>query len=144
MTRAPLQDLAQLTAAQKAFEEAQMRRLTEEEAEIRAELAALEQRHRAALALPVSDTVQHRQIGADILWQGWVGRSRHQLHIRLAQALAKKGAALRRLRRAHGRSSAAQELVQTARRETRDEKIRKEIAEDQRLMVLKAAARSES
>lgn len=139
MTRAPLQDLVRLTAARKASEEARMRRLAGEEAEIRAELAALDDRHRRALALPAADMVDQRRIGADILWQGWIGRSRRRLQIRLAQVLAKKGAALRDLRRAHGRCTASEDLLKSADKTVRDRQLKDQIAQEQSLVLIRTA-----
>lgn len=137
MTRAPLKDLVRLTAARKASEEARMRRLAGEEAEIRAELAALDGRHRRALALPAADMVDQRRIGADILWQGWIGRSRRRLQIRLAQVLAKKGAALRDLRLAHGRCTASEDLFKSADMTERDGQLKQQIEREQSLVLMK-------
>lgn len=139
MTRAPLEDLVRLTAARKVSEEARMRRLAAEEAEIRGEIEALDDRHRRALALPPEEMTGQRRIGADILWQAWVSRRRRQLQIRLARTLARKGAALRDLRRAHGRSSASEGILSSAEQAIRNTNSKDGIVEEQRLVILKAA-----
>ena len=62
-----------------------------------------------------------RQIGADVLWQGWVGRTRESLNIELAQILAQKEYMKSALQRAFGKQAAAKELVADAAKQAHDE-----------------------
>lgn len=141
MSRDPLRDLAALTAAVRTAAEAKMRRLAAQEAELREELAALEAKCRAARHLDAGDLMAQQSIGADMLWQGWVNRTRRQLQIRLARVLAMKGAALQELRRAHGRSEAAETLVGQATKTARSDLEKRQIRQEQSLVLLDEARR---
>ncbi len=141
MSPDPLRDLAALAAATRTATEAKMRRLAADEAELREELAALETKCRAARSLNAGDMLAQRSVGADMLWQGWVNRTRRQLQIRLARVLAMKGAALQELRRAHGRSEAAEALVARAARTARNEREKRQIGQEQDLVLLDEARR---
>jgi len=134
-----LQDLARLTAAQKSAQEARMQKLVAEETGIRTQISALDDRHQKARDLPSEQMAGLRQIGADMLWQGWVSRNRRQLQLRLAQVLARKGAAMRDLRLAHGRNSAAESLCHAATAEARENLDKARLQQEQTLMVMQAA-----
>ncbi|MEQ8897797.1 MAG: hypothetical protein RID23_11950 [Roseovarius sp.] len=138
MSRAPLEDLVRITAAARRVEEARMQRLVEEETALRAELDDLDAARRANQALGETDLAASRSVGADMLWQGWVARSRRQLQIRLARVLARKGDALRDLRKAYGRGDAAQSLLDEAGKEEADARTKGRIEQEQSLMILRA------
>lgn len=138
MNRTPLQELASLTGAVQAAEEARMRTLAAEETRIRQKIADLEARQRHVLALDEAELSGPRSVGADILWQEWAGRSRRELQIRLAHALAQKGAALRQLRRAHGRAMATGTLLDKARKAEHAQSEKQRIAREQELILLKS------
>lgn len=144
MSRNALEDLVRLTAAVRQAEEARMQRLAEEETALRAELATLDAARRDAHALSAPELAGPRSVGADILWQGWVSRNRRTLQLRLARVLARKGDALRDLRRAHGRSEAAEALSISARRERHNDWLKAQITEEQRLILLKSGDRDVS
>ena len=139
MTRDTLKDLARLTSAQKSAQEARMQKLISEENEIRRQIADLEESHANARATPPDQMSGLRQIGADILWQGWVSRSRQQLQIKLAQVLARKGAVTRDLRIAHGRNNAAEALCRTAAIQERDNRQKSRVQQEQSLIIMQAA-----
>ena len=138
MTQDPLKELAQLTDALYQAELAKMRVLNEKEAGLRRDLAALEEHRRSNLALPVEQLDGVRQIGADILWQGWVGRTRADLNMRLAQVLAEKGHLMAQVKRAFGKQLAAAEMLEEAQHAKRQhgEKQRWQVMDD--LEVLKS------
>lgn len=136
MSRVTLDDLVRITSAAQRMEEARMHRLTEEESALRAELEALEVAHRANHTLPETDLMATRSVGADILWQGWVSRSRRQLQVRLANVLARKGDALRDLRKAYGRGDAARSLLEEARRDEAAGRVKAQAEQQHSLMVL--------
>lgn len=145
MTREALEDLARLTAVIRDAEAARMRRLTDEEARIRADLAALDADRRDAGALPAAALAVPRSVGADMLWQAWMGRARKDLQMRLARVLARKGAALRGLQIAHGRCEAARGLRDRARTEHARRRAGSQAALEQSLFPLtsgKAGAHS--
>lgn len=138
MSRAQLDDLVRITAAARRVEEARLQRLAEEEAGLRAELAALDAARRESCALPDSDLAAPRSVGSDILWQGWVNRARRQLQVRLARVLARKGDTLRDLRKAYGRGDAAEALSLKARQADRDARQKAQIAQEQALVILRS------
>ena len=138
MTHAPLRDLVRLTAAIRASQEARMQQLVADERRIRAGIAALEAACDDARALSAADLAGPRRVGADMLWQGWVSRSRQQMQMRLARVLASKGRVLDGLRRAHGRAAASERLLLAALGEERKTRARAAIAQDQSLVVLKS------
>lgn len=144
MTRDPTAELARLTALVRDAEAARMRRLTDEETRIRADLAALDAGRREAQALPADALAAPRSVGADMLWQAWIGRRREDLQIRLARILARKGAAMRGLQVAHGRCEAAESLHERARSARTEGQEKARIAQQQSLFSLlrgSAAAR---
>lgn len=110
MSHDALADMVQLTDALFQAEQVQMRDLFNRETQLRRDLAELESYHRDNRILPTAELAAVRQVGADVLWQGWVSRTRQELQRQLALLLAEKGNRMRALRRAHGRYLAAEEL----------------------------------
>ncbi len=110
-----LGDLAELTDALYQAELQKMSVLNAQEMELRKKLAELEAHRRDNQALPPEDVHSLRQIGGDVLWQGWVTRSRQELMTRLAQILAQKAREKAALQRAFGKRMAAREMLDTAR-----------------------------
>lgn len=87
------------------------------EARLRQSLARLDaQAEQARRQTPTDHSM--RAVGADILWQGWVTRTRKQLNIELAQVMALKLTAMDRIRIAFGRRQAIRRMLEetTARR----------------------------
>jgi len=106
-----LSDLTKLTEALYQAETAKMQDLLLQEAKLRQDLADLEEHRRANRDLPDTAMQGVRQIGADILWQGWVGRSKVDLQAELARVLARKGQMIGQLRRAFGKHQAATKML---------------------------------
>ncbi|SFO14928.1 hypothetical protein SAMN04487859_11746 [Roseovarius lutimaris] len=106
-----LSDLTKLTEALYQAETAKMQDLLLQEAKLRQDLADLEEHRRANRDLPYTAMQGVRQIGADILWQGWVGRSKVDLQAELARVLARKGQMIGQLRRAFGKHQAATKML---------------------------------
>ena len=123
----PLEDLARLTDALYQVELGKMSVLNAEEARLRQELAELEERRRNNQALPDTQLNGVRQIGADVLWQGWVSRARADLNTQLAQVLEQKARLTTELRRTFGKQMASSEMLDKAResdRQHRDKQCR--------------------
>lgn len=138
MTQAHLDELLALSKARFQLEQGRMQTLLAEEAEIRGSLDRLEDSRRRARDALSCDPLAQGVFGGDVLWQAWVVRMRQDLQIRLAQVLARKGAMMRELARAHGRQTAAENLVQETRtaRQTAERKTQNEVLQD--LFVLRA------
>jgi len=135
-----LRELTELAAVVRGVEEAGLRVIASEEARVRERLAMLDD-HGAAAAVPSDQTtLALRSVGADLLWRGWVARTRRELQIELARILARKGEALRQLRRAHGRSQAAEALQADARRAERARLEHRRLLQEQNLQLLRPVA----
>lgn len=106
-----LTDLTKLTEALYQAETAKMQDLLQQEAKLRQDLVRLEEHRCDNRNLPDADMQGLRQIGADLLWQGWVGRSKVNLQAELARVLGRKGQMLGQLRRAFGKHQAATKVL---------------------------------
>jgi len=103
--------LVALTAAKRDRETARLRVILKDEARLRAALARLDAQAKAARDLPEQAISGLREIGADLSWQGWVGRNRAAFNSELALVLARKEQALPPLRRTFGKAEAASALA---------------------------------
>ena len=110
MRNKSLDDLAQITDAQFRAEQSRLSDIVAEEAALRQDIARLDAHHRDNQNLPETQLSRARTIGADVLWQGWVGRTRKDLQMRLARVLVRKANMMDSLRQAYGKSIAAQTL----------------------------------
>ncbi|NUH66778.1 hypothetical protein HTT03_15965 [Sulfitobacter sp. S0837] len=108
-----LAELRQLEAISQAKYDQQrqsFQRIQAEESRLRAELARLD--HMARQANSASTQIgEMRAIGADIMWQAWVGRSKNELNLKLAQVLAIKEQQLSQVRQAFGKLQVSQQLI---------------------------------
>lgn len=107
-------------------EVARLRGLRDEEARLRAALVRLDAQARDARRLSDSALRGVREIGADIVWQGWLARHRATLQSELAHVLARKEHAMPALRRAFGRAEAARALHAQALAEARRQQDRQQ------------------
>lgn len=132
----PLDEISTLAEAIYRSEEARIREITAQESRLRNALADLESHSCQNRSLPDADLSGVRQIGADILWQGWVGRNKRELNLELAQVLARKSGMMQGLRRAFGRQVAAETLVENARAGADTARQKRQSETDQALMLL--------
>ena len=140
MSHDQLHDLARLSAAVFDAEQARLREVLAEESRLRRALLTLEEQHRAAQAAQSGELAGQRSFGGDVLWQGWVSRSRRDLQIELAQVLARKGRMIRDMQKAHGRKQAAEELLQNAISAHEKTCLKRQFELEQSLSVLKSGA----
>jgi hypothetical protein len=120
-TARDLQDLHRITRARYNQRQQGFAKVLAEETHLRSELARLDDMHRDA---QTTDPTPMRAIGADIMWQGWVGRARTDLNLRLARVLSVKERHLLEVRRAYGKVLVVEELqsrMQQQHRKTRDD-----------------------
>ncbi|QUJ76298.1 hypothetical protein KDD17_15580 [Sulfitobacter albidus] len=109
-----LDQMVLLTDAVYQRERQGIQRVLAEEARLRAQLAQLD----AHLAESRADTDQgQRHIGADVLWQGWVGRKKTELNQQLARLMVIKEQHLKQVRHAFGRFIVAGQLRDADRRD---------------------------
>lgn len=105
---------------------ARLRAVRDEEARLRMALSQLDAQARDARRLPDSALHGVREIGADLVWQGWLARHRAMLQSELAHVLARKAHAMPAQRRAFGRAEAARALHAQARAEARKRQDRQQ------------------
>ncbi len=110
--------LHQITQARYEQRQQSFAKLVAEESQLRAELVRLDSMNRAT-AMPEDATDQMHSIGADVLWRGWLGRSKTAVNMQLARVLAVKESHLLEVRRAYGKVLVVQELQQNLDRDTR-------------------------
>lgn len=118
--------LCEVSEALYQRELARLRGLRDEEAQLRLALAQLDAQAREARRLPDSALRGVREIGADLVWQGWLARHRATLQNALAQVLARKEHAMPAHRRAFGRVEAARALHAQAEAEARKRQDRQQ------------------
>lgn len=135
----PLNDLANLTDALYQAELSKMREVNAREASLRHDLAELESLQRSNMALPQADLHTVRQIGADVLWEGWVSRTRADLNMQLAQVMAQKARMTTQLRRAFGKQIAAAELLRKADDEKRQRREKRRWQNQDDLQLMKSS-----
>lgn len=108
----PLEDLAKLTDALYEAELSKMQVLNKHEARLRLGLKELDEMRHRNQTLPEVQMNSVRQTGADVLWEGWIGRTRENLNTQLAQVLAQKARMASGVRRAFGKRMAAADLME--------------------------------
>ncbi|MEM6303401.1 MAG: hypothetical protein AAF744_01700 [Pseudomonadota bacterium] len=104
-----LKDLHAITNARYAQRQQSFARLVEREAQIRAELQRVDDMDRASRATG-TDVIPMRAIGADVIWHGWMGRTRAALNAELAQVLAIKAQHLKEVQRTYGKLMVVEEM----------------------------------
>lgn len=81
------------------------------EAQLRGELNKLDQNAQIARSEHSEKIGSMRSLGADILWEGWVARTRAQLNLELAKVLAQKEKNIGTVRKAFGKKTVSQKLL---------------------------------
>ncbi|MDD9719435.1 hypothetical protein PVW51_01965 [Sulfitobacter sp. PR48] len=113
--------LVQITRAGYDREKYKLQKILAEEATLRAELLRLDELNsRARLEIDES----HRAIGADVLWQAWIGRAKTALNMKLARLRAVKEHHQNLVRKAYGKVLVADELRAKAQQERRQRQVK--------------------
>lgn len=139
--------LASLAETADAFYQARLARLQPvlaEESRLRGALADLDLHRARNAGLPAPDMAGVRAVGAEVLWQGWVGRMRADLNAQLARVLVRKAAHLDDLRQAFGRAEATRALLATAGLAQRRARQARATQDIEALMQLQARSRSQT
>ncbi|WP_300033238.1 hypothetical protein [uncultured Roseobacter sp.] len=102
-----IQNLSKVVRTQYLARQQDLQEYLQREAQLRAELSRLDQQARSA-----EEAVHHpmQTIGADIIWKSWVGRTKVELNLQLAQTLAEKEQYVQRVRDAYGKVLVADQL----------------------------------
>ncbi|MDC0660139.1 hypothetical protein N6L27_19225 [Leisingera sp. SS27] len=115
MKQKMLDQMAAVTAAQYMQEHAKVQPALAREAELRGQLAKLNEQVQAAREQASSDHAM-KALGADLMWEGWHSRTRRQLNMDLAKATAQKLRMMDQLRTAFGRKHAVETMAATERK----------------------------
>ena len=103
-------------------------KLVSEENRLRTELEQLDAAARRAQTEPNGES-EMRAIGADIIWQGWVARSKTRLNLKLAQVLALKLHQLAQVKQAYGKVLVIKELRDQARSKSTTKRAQNALAQ---------------
>lgn len=104
------------------------RSLVAQEAELRIKLTKLDKQLRASQT--GNDNCQSmRSIGADVIWQSWVGRQKADLNMQLARVLAIKEQRIAQVRLAFGKKTVAEQLKDEALTNARKAATKTELTE---------------
>ena len=103
-------------------------KLVSEENRLRTELEQLDAAARRAQTEPNGES-EMRAIGADIIWQGWVARSKTRLNHKLAQVLALKLHQLAQVKQAYGKVLVIKELRDQARSKSTTKRAQNALAQ---------------
>ncbi|MGC1497573.1 MAG: hypothetical protein WA790_17350 [Sulfitobacter sp.] len=114
-TQDELNELLIITEAKYQLEQQSFQKIVTQENHLRGELARLDELQHQAQST-TADAREMRAIGADILWQGWIGRSKSQLNLQLAKVLATKLHHLAKVQRAYGKVLVVNELLDKTQR----------------------------
>lgn len=106
-TLSDLAKMKQLVEVKYRREKESFGRLVEQEGRLRASLAKLDTYLTESQAN--TDTPQ-KAIGADVVWQSWIGRNKRALNMQLAQVLAVKERHIAQVRLAYGKVLVTDEL----------------------------------
>lgn len=110
MKQKMLDQMAAVTAAQYMQEHAKIQPVLAREAQLRGQLAKLNDQVQAAREHADGDQAM-KALGADLLWQGWHTRARRELNQELAKATAQKLRSMDQLRKAFGRKHAVETMA---------------------------------
>ena len=102
-----LSKLEEIMRAKYPTSQQDLRRYVSQENQLRDELRKLDKQARDADSDVESSM---KTIGADIIWKSWVGRTKTELNLQLAQILAQKEGYLNRVRKDYGKLLVAEEL----------------------------------
>lgn len=116
-TLTELKDMLAITETKYDQQQQSFQKLVFEENRLRGELIRLDIAAHQAEAEPLGKR-EMRAIGADIIWQGWVARSKTQLNLKLAQVLALKLHHLAQVKQAYGKVLVVRELLGQVHKET--------------------------
>ena len=134
-----MQSITPLTDALYQSQLAKLQDVLSEEQTLRRAIADLEAGQKAVSQMDTPSLGQMRQIGADIIWQGWLDRKRRELQTELARCLVQKNRLMRHVQTAFGRKSAADQLKADTRSKAAAARTLRQAIEDQNLLLLKTA-----
>lgn len=112
-------DLCRVTDAAYQADLARLRRVTGQEATLRAALADLDRQLRDSLGTAGEAEDTWRAVGADEAWRKWLSRQRAEANMQLARILVQKADAIGRLKRSFARRQVSEDILAQQREEAR-------------------------
>jgi hypothetical protein len=94
-------------------------RLMEQERRLRQSLRQLDEQ---MIESRQSGDAPQKALGADVLWQAWIGRKKRELNMQLAQVLAVKERHVAQVRHAYGKVLVTETLFEQLRTRTKKER----------------------
>jgi len=70
---------------------------------------------------------EQKAIGADVLWQAWVGRKKRELNMQLAQVLAVKERHIAQVRKTYGKVLVTDALFENARKQAEQKRAQSQL-----------------
>lgn len=120
-----LHQIEAITDARYQQQQQRFQRLVGEEHRLRAEIEKLDANFKRTRKAHVQ--FEMTTLGADIIWQGWVGKRKAELNMKLAQVLAIKEHHLKQVRTAYGKVLVARELLDNAKQGKRERTAQSEL-----------------
>lgn len=74
-----------------------------------------------------SEDTPQKAIGADVLWQSWIGRKKRELNMQLAQVLAVKERHVAQVKKAYGKVLVTETLYSGARKDAQQKKAQSQL-----------------
>lgn len=99
-------------------------RLLAQEDRLRRSLRQLDENLNASRS---SDDTSQKALGADVIWQAWVGRKKRELNIQLAQVLAVKERHIAQVRQAYGKVLVTNALLEHVKADTSQKKAQSQL-----------------
>ena len=106
------QTLHSVTDAMYLRAQQSLRSILVRETQLRSELSKLDENARANQIDLATKNESMRAIGADLLWESWVSKTRAQLNLELALVLAQKEKNIGHVRKAFGKKTVSEKLLQ--------------------------------
>lgn len=126
-----MHDLVCLMEMQYQHDQKSLQSIIKQELRIRLEQATLQGQTQSARQLGINDEPEMRAMGADVVWERWLERSRAKLNLDLANVLATKEMHLTRVRNSFGKLQAAtaksNRLASTIKRRAQSESLERTI-----------------
>jgi len=119
-----LKPLAKVTQALYSKKLGAMQKIRAEDNELRQAIAGLD-RNLAEETRASQNDHALRSLGADLLWQSWVGRKKASLQMQLAQVLVREEHALKEMRLAFGKKDVMENLIRIQAERDKQEETRR-------------------
>ena len=135
-TTTDLGEMLAICEARYALRQQDFAKLVAEENLLRAELSRLDEMSRSAETADYQTSTM-RSIGDDIIWLGWLGRTKTKLNHDLARVLAMKERHLKDIRQAYGKVLVVKEMQSALRVDARKSAAHLALTEAIEMTVLK-------